>query len=196
MRLRRVLIRATLLFFLLLMPLRSSLPTATRWNTVALLAREHSYNWLAWLPSALGAKLGQALWGLRPFLDEAAASQFLRDYVRELQRLQTLEARIAALYSDAAQSDPLSASAELRRERDALRQRLRERQSLAESVLEGQLAAVLVDLGFAVAGQVLPPVAMRLTALPQVLVVSPRDEIRYEISIGLDPLPLDEAGRA
>ena len=193
MRLRRVLIRALLLFFLLLMPLRSSLPTGTRWNTVALLARDHSYNWLAWLPSALGAKLGQALWGLRPFLDERVASQFLRDYVRELQRSQAQEARIAALYSDAAHSDPLSASAELRRERDALRQRLRERQSLAESVLEGQLAAVLVDLGFAVAGQVLPPVAMRLTELPQVLVVSPRDEIRYEISIGLDPLPLDEA---
>ncbi|MCE2489395.1 MAG: hypothetical protein J4G17_05405 [Anaerolineae bacterium] len=193
MRLRRVLIRTLLLFFLLLMPLRSSLPSATRWNTVALLARGHSYNWLAWLPSALGAKLGQALWGLRPFLDETAASQFLRDYVGELQRLRALEARIAALYSDAAQSDPLSASAELRRERDALRQRLRERQSLAESVLEGQLAAVLVDLGFAVAGQVLPPVAMRMTPLPQVLVVSPRDEIRYEISIGLDPLPLDEA---
>lgn len=193
MRLRRVLFHASLLAFLLLLPLRSTLPTGTRWNTAALLARDHGYNWLAWLPSALGAKLGQALWGLRPFLDERGASQFLRDYVAALAELQALEARIEALYSDAAQSDPLAASAGLRSQRDPLRQRLRERQDLAESALEGQLAALLVDLGFAVVGQVLPPVAMRLTPLPQVLVVSPRDEIRYEISIGLEPLPLDEA---
>ncbi len=193
MRLRRVLFHLTLLAFLLLLPLRSTLPGGTRWNTAALLARDHSYNWLAWLPSALGAKLGQALWGLRPFMDEIAASQFLRDYLADLGELQALEARIEALYSDATQSDPLSASAGLRSQRDAIRQHLRGRQNLAESVLEGQLAAVLVDLGFAVAGQVLPPVAMRLTALPQVLVVSPRDEIRYEISIGLEPLPLDVA---
>ncbi|MDE0608989.1 MAG: hypothetical protein OXH77_03630 [Anaerolineaceae bacterium] len=193
MRLRRVLFHASLLLILLLLPLRSTLPAGTRWNTVALLARDHSYNWLAWLPSALGAKLGQALWGLRPFMDEAAASQFLRDYVAELRGLQALETQIEALYSDAAQSDPYTASAGLRSRRDVIRQHLRERQGLAESVLEGQLAALLVDLGFAVAGQVLPPVAMRLTSLPQVLVVSPRDEIRYEISIGLEPLPLDEA---
>ncbi|MCY3945178.1 MAG: hypothetical protein OXF44_02695 [Anaerolineaceae bacterium] len=193
MRLCRVLFHASLLLILLLLPLRSTLPTGTRWNAAALLARDHSYNWLAWLPSALGAKLGQALWGLRPFLDETAASQFLRDYVAELSRLRALEAQIVTLFSDPAQSDPLSASAALRSQRDAIRRHLRERQGLAESVLEGQLAALLVDLGFAVVGQVLPPVAMRLTALPQVLVVSPRDEIRYEISIGLEPLPLDEA---
>lgn len=178
---------------MLLLPLRSSLPAATRWNAASLLAREHRYDWLAWLPAALGAKLGQALWGLRPFLDEAAASQFLRDYLADLERAQALEARIDALYADPAQADPLAASAALRGERDLLRERLRERQSLAESALEGQLAALLVDLGFGVAGQVLPPVAMRLTELPQVLVVSPRDEIRYEISIGLRPLPLDLA---
>ena len=193
MRLRRVLFHASLLLLLLLLPLRSTLPTGTRWNAAALLARDHSYNWLAWLPSALGAKLGQALWGLRPFLDETAASQFLRDYVAEARGLQALEAQIETLFSDAAESDPLTASAGLRSQRDAIRQHLRERQGLAEGVLEGQLAALLVDQGFAVAGHVLPPVAMRLTALPQVLVVSPRNEIRYEISIGLEPLPLDEA---
>ena len=193
MRLRRVLFHASLLLLLLLLPLRSTLPTGTRWNAAALLARDHSYNWLAWLPSALGAKLGQALWGLRPFLDETAASQFLRDYVAEARGLQALEAQIETLFSDAAESDPLSASAGLRSQRDAIRQHLRERQGLAEGVLEGQLAALLVDQGFAVAGHVLPPVAMRLTALPQVLVVSPRNEIRYEISIGLEPLPLDQA---
>ena len=189
--LRLAMFRLLLLTLLLFMPWRSTLPTGTPWNAVALLAREHNYDWLAWLPQALGAKLGQALWGLRPFLDEAAASQFLRDYMADLTQAQALEARIDALYTDPAQPDPLAASADLRRERDALRSHLRERQTLAESVLEGQLAALLSELGFGLAGQVLPPVAMRFTQLPRILIVSPRDEIRYEISLGLEPLPLD-----
>lgn len=191
-RVNRAALRALLLVALLFIPWRSSYPTGNEWNVVALLARDHSYNWLAWLPPALGAKLGQALWDVRPFLDEAAASQLLRDFVADLAQAQALEARIAAIYADPARTDPAAAGASLRRQRDDLRRRLGERQTLAESVLEGQLAAVLVDLGFGVAGQVLPPVAMRLTELPRVLVVSPRDEIRYAISIGLDPLPLDE----
>ena len=189
--LRLAMFRLLLLTLLLFMPWRSTLPAGTPWNAVALLAREHNYDWLAWLPEALGAKLGQALWGLRPFLDEAAASQFLRDYMADLTQAQVLEARIDALYTDPAQPDPLAASADLRRERDALRSHLRERQTLAESVLEGQLAAMLRELGFGLAGQVLPPVAMRFTQLPRILIVSPRDEIRYEISLGLEPLPLD-----
>ncbi len=188
-QIRSAALRALLLATLLFMPWRSSYPTGSDWNVVALLARDHSYNWLAWLPPALGAKLGQALWGVRPFLDEAAASQLLRDYMADLKQAQALEARIAAMHADPDEADPAAAGASLRHERDDLRRRLGERQTLAESVLEGQLAAVLIELGFGVAGQLLPPVAMRLTELPRVLVVSPRDEIRYEISIGLDPLP-------
>ena len=192
-RIRSAALRALLLAVLLFIPWRSSYPTGSDWNVVALLARDHSYNWLAWLPQALGAKLGQALWGVRPFLDEEAASQLLRDYMTDLEEARALEDRIDANFADPARPDPMTASASLRQERDELRRRLGERQTLAESVLEGQLAAVLADLGFGVAGQILPPVAMRLTELPRVLVVSPRDEIRYKISIGLDPMPLDAA---
>lgn len=190
-RLRSVAVRLLLLALVLYVPQRSTLPTGRPWQAVALLAREHSFDFLGWLPGALGAKLGQALWGLRPFLDEAAASQFLRDYMADLARAQSLEARLHALAVGPAQPDAAAAGA-LQRERDALRSRLRARQTLAESVLEGQLAALLTELGFGFAGQVLPPVAMRFTELPRVLVVSPRDEIRYEISLGLEPMTLDE----
>ncbi len=188
--LRLAAFRLLLLVLLLYGVQRSAYPTGTEWNAVALLAREHSFNFVGWLPEALGAKLGQALWGLRPFLDEADASQFLRDYINELARTQAHEARIEALYTDPEQTDPLTVSAALRSERDALRRWLRERQTLAESVLEGQVAALLSELGFGLAGQLLPPVAMRFTELPRVLVVSPRDEIRYEISLGLEPMAL------
>ncbi len=190
--LRPTVFRLLLLLLLLYGTQRSSLPTGTRWNTVALAARDYHYDWLAWIPGALGTKLGQALWGLRPWLDEESAGQFLRDYLAGVTRVQELEAEIEMRHMDPEQADPQGAAAARRQEREALRERLRERQSLAESVLEGQLAAILVDLGFGVAGQVVPPVAMRFTELPRVLVVSPRDEIRYEISLGLRPMPLDE----
>ena len=191
-RLRRVAFLLLLLTLLLYGTQRSTLPTGTRWNAVALLAREYNFDFLSWLPDALGAKLGQALWSPRPFLDEAAASQFLREYMADLARAQALEARLDEQFAGPAPPDSLPADTALRSEQESLRNHLRARQTLAESVLESQLAALLVELGFGVVGQVLPPVAMRFTGLPRVLIVSPRDEIRFEISLGLEAMPLDE----
>jgi hypothetical protein len=61
-----------------------------------------------------------------------------------------------------------------------------------ESILEGQVAAVLVDEGFGLLGQLLPPISMHFTQVPNLLIVSPRDRIEFRVSITVDPLPLEE----
>ncbi|MBL8119900.1 MAG: hypothetical protein JNJ78_20380, partial [Anaerolineae bacterium] len=66
------------------------------------------------------------------------------------------------------------------------------RQSLAEAILEGQVAQLLVEQGFATLGQVLPPVSAHFTRVPNLLVVSPRDRIRFDISINLNPMTTDQ----
>jgi hypothetical protein len=80
----------------------------------------------------------------------------------------------------------------LRAERDALRADLASRQTLTESILEGQVAAVLVDEGFGTLGQLIPPIAMRFTPLPNLLAVSPRDKIQMDVFLNIDPLPVDQ----
>src|SRR5690606_24155235 len=103
-----------------------------------------------------------------------------------------LEAQVTAIFADPDVADPQAESAELRAERDALRADLSKRQGLAESILEGQVAAVLVEQGFGTLGQLMPPMSMRFTQLPNLLAVSPRDKISLEIYINIDALPVDQ----
>ncbi len=195
-RLQRALRRLPALLILSLMMLvllqRSVVPVGQVWAAAAIIVREHQFDYVGWTFGALGAKLDAALFGLHPFMDEAARTAYVRAYMADLARAQALDARINAAFSDPASRDPLAATAGLRAERDALRADLQARQTLVESILEGQVSAVLTEQGFGLLGQVLPPVSMRFTQVPNLLVVSPRDEIRFDVSINLDPLPVDQ----
>ncbi len=152
----------------------------------------YTFDFVTWTIEALAGKLDAELFGVHPYLDEQQRSQFVRAYLDLVNRIHQLEAEVDAIYADPGVTDPEAASADLRAERDALRAEQRRRQSLAESIIEGQIASVLRDEGMAWLGQVLPPVALHFTELPNVLVVSPRDRIETTYSQGLIPgIPVD-----
>ncbi|MGQ9887598.1 MAG: hypothetical protein ACUVSX_03820, partial [Aggregatilineales bacterium] len=190
--LRRLLALLVLSLTMLALLQRSVVPIGQVWAAAAIIVRQHQFDYVGWTFSALGAKLDAALFGLHPFMDEAARAAYVRAYMADLARAQALDARINAAFSDPASPDPLAATASLRAERDALRADLQARQTLVESILEGQVSAVLIEQGFGLLGQVLPPVSMRFTQVPNLLVVSPRDQIRFDVSINLNPLPVDQ----
>lgn len=150
------------------------------------------FDYVSWEIGAIAAKAEQTLFGYHPFITEADRSAFVRAYMHDLSQAQALDGQISTLYVDPDVSDPEAASAELRAERDALRDSLRARQSTAEAILEGQVAAVLVDEGFGVGGQLLPPMAMRFTRVPNLLITSPRDEIKLEVALTVQPMTTDQ----
>jgi hypothetical protein len=170
----------------------STLPIGVQWNAVALLARDEQFDYVAWELDALSIKLNQTLYGLHPFMNEADRSQNVRDFIALLAQAQRVEGQINTIFTDPNVVDPEVASAELRAERDRLRAELGSRQPLAESILEGQVATILVEQGFGLGGQLLPPISMHFTQVPLLLIVSPRDTIRFDISINLNPMPVDE----
>ncbi|MCA9902662.1 MAG: hypothetical protein KC547_02300 [Anaerolineae bacterium] len=173
--------------------LRYSTPPAGDLSTaLAGLAHDALFDYVGWMVDALGDKAGQTLFGVHPFMDEDARVTFVRSYMDDLAQVRTVEAQIDFIYADHRIVEPGKATEDLRAERDAMRADLRLRQSLVESILEGQIAAVLVDQGFGTIGQLLPPIAMRFTQPPNFLIISPRDEIRFETGIALDPLPVDD----
>lgn len=194
-RLLRIIRYAITLFVLFFVLQRSSYPLYLNWNAVSAIVRDVQFDYITWEINALAAKTSQVLWGIQPFMDEARRSQFVRDYMADLAVVQQIEAEIQAIYADPTVADPDHTTAEKRAERDRHRANLRKRQSLAESILEGQVAAVLVDAGFGTLGQLLPPIAMRFTQMPYLLVVSPRDRIERSIELALDPLPLEDVIR-
>lgn len=171
---------------------RSVILINDRWQAVAVEVSPHQFDYIGWELGALSAKVNQTLYGQHPFMTEADRSDFVRDYMTDLAAAQSLAAQINAVYTDPSIEDPDTATDALRMERDAMREDLKARQSLAEAILEGQVAAVLVDAGFGVGGQLLPPMSMRFYPVPNLLVTSPRDIIQMESSLNLYPLPIDE----
>ncbi|NLX11830.1 MAG: hypothetical protein GXY36_19455 [Chloroflexi bacterium] len=187
------LLRLALLLIVLLLLLSDgiSVDRTLRGRAVALV-RDHLYDYVGWEADALWGKLRQELFGVHPYLDEARRETLVYDYLTRLAEAQALEAQIEYLYADPAITDPAAASADLRARRDALRAELAGDQPLVESIIEGQVSAVLVDQGFGTLGQVLPPVSMHFTPLPTLLVISPRDRIEFAVDLSLEPIPLEQ----
>ncbi len=190
---RRVIAWTIRIGVLLIILRYSSVPLGDQWTAVALVVKDAQFDYLGWEAGALAAKLHEFLYGTAPFMDEAARSDIVRAYMRDLAAARRLEGEIERVYIDPNTPDPDTATADLRAERDALRADLAARQTLAEAILEGQVAAVLIDEGFGLpGGQLFPPIAMRFTRVPNLLIVSPRDQIRFDISINLYELPIED----
>lgn len=153
---------------------------------------DHSFDYVGWELNAIGDKIGQTLFGMHPYLSQEDGSQYVRDYMADLMSAKQLEADITQMYVDPAIDDPDTASSTIQAERDTLRESLASRQLTAEAILEGQVATVLVEEGFGIAGQLFPPMSMHFTEVPNLLIVSPRNEIRFDISLNLVPLGVDE----
>ena len=141
---------------------------------------------------AIRSKADTFLFGQHVYLEEAQRSQFVRDYMADLTRVRQLNADIEAIYIDPNISDPIAASADLQNTRDMLRADLERRKPSAEAILEGQVATILVEEGFGIGGQLFPPMAMKFTQAPDLVVVSPRETIQLELSIPVIPLTVDE----
>jgi len=187
-------IRACLLIAFMLFVLQySTIPVGNQWSDVAWIVSEHQFDYVGWEIGALGAKIDSALWGVHPFMTEVDRSDIVRTYFADLERARALEAQVERVYAEAeSEQSGAEQAASIIIERDTLRADVAARQTLVEAILEGQVAAVLIDLGFGSMGQLLPPISMRFTQVPNLLIVSPRDQIRFDISINLDPLPVDQ----
>ena len=183
----------TILLFICLFGLQSSVyHLNTELGEISLIINDVQFDYVTWELNAIGTKIQQTLWGLHPFMEEEDRSQYVRDYMADLAEARQIEAQINAIYVDPSVDDPDAESSELRMIRDERRSDLRSRQSLMEAILEGQVASVLIDEGFGTLGQLLPPMAMHFTQVPNLLIVSPRNEIRFDVSINITPLPIDE----
>lgn len=188
----RKLLRLWIVGLFIIIVFRTSTPPPGDLTTgAAAHAKDSLFDYVGWEVEAVLNKAFQSVFGVQGYLDETARADYVRSYMADLGNLLRLEREITDIYTDPEVSDPDAASADLRAERDTLRTDLTSRQNMAESIIEEQVSTVLVDEGLAFLGQVLPPVAIRFTPLPDVLIIAPRDEIRVETSLSLDALSTD-----
>lgn len=155
-------------------------------------ANDYLFDFVAWETAAITNKIDQTQAGLAPYLDEAQRSQYVVDYFAQVAKIHTLQTNIADIYGDPNVSDPAQASADLRHQRDMLRNDLTQRQPLAESIIETQVAAILAEEGFSTLGYVFPPVSAHIDRLPMLLVISPRERIALSFSVSTVSLTTEQ----
>ncbi|MBN1975973.1 MAG: hypothetical protein JW918_01120 [Anaerolineae bacterium] len=143
------------------------------------------FDFISWEADALFGKLVHSLVAPQRYMDEEARHDFVADYMDLVGEIQELEWTTSLVYIDPNVADPDAASAEMRARLAGLRADQRARQPLAEAILEEQVATVLVDEGFGLLGQELPPVSAHFTPLPTLIVISPRDRIENIFSLSL-----------
>ncbi len=145
------------------------------------------FDFVGWTLNALGLKAAQTLSTEQSYLNTGQRKQIVLDYFDLLDQSLKLEREIDNTFADPNQTDPATASADLKAQLAGVRARMNEIQPIAEAVLQEQIAAVLAEEGFAVGGQIVPPVSFHITALPGFLVVSPRDHIELKSYANLEP---------
>lgn len=141
-----------------------------------LVSSQH-FDLVGWAIGAQINKLGHELTLPQLSMTAGARADLVRDYVRRIEDVRRLEADINGAFADPTRRDASLATRDLREQRDALRAALRARQDTVEAILQEQVEEALREEGFAVGGQVLPPLRFRMTELPHVLIVSRRDRI-------------------
>lgn len=175
---------------LLLTLLRFDVPLpADRDSNLDRLLAGKQFDFAGWWLNAIAAKIGYELILPQNSMTEAQQIAFVREYAGQVAAYQQIEAKIMRAFVDPNNVDPQGSTAGLRAERQVIRDWLNARQSLVEAIIQEQVESVLREEGFAVGGQVLPPLRFRFTELPDLLVISRRDRIERiasrELATGL-----------
>ena len=114
----------------------------------------------------------------------------VREFFRLIDDAGRIEGEIATAFAEGTQSTDGTVAMTARL--SAVRREMESLQPVVESILEEQASVTLSAAGLARAGPPFPPVSFHLSQLPLALVVSPRDVIRQDALLQLNPgLPLE-----
>lgn len=150
---------------------------------IALATRGERFDFAVWELGAIFSKAKQEFFGYHAYISEDKRKKLVLEYFALQSQLWSLEQQIES----ASQNPPASTLPDLQADYEKTQAELKSRRPLVEHIIEGQVSTVLQDEGITVLGQVVPPVTMHFLNPPNVLVVSPRDEIRQYTTVVLNP---------
>lgn len=177
-----------LVFVILLAFVQSSVPVIITFeDRVKVFTRADEYDYSVWTLDALSIKFSQASTGLANYLSIGEQRKTVLSYIELVRLLDQIKGQISLIFTDPNVSQPEIEAKDLlvrQAQLEAVRKKLG---PMAESVIQRQVSAIIAELGLSVAGQPLPPVLYHVTPLPVNLIVSPRNVIRQDASISLQP---------
>jgi hypothetical protein len=180
---------------LLTLSLPASEPSRSLETRLTLLLQGESFYFPEWALQAWAEKLLLSVANPQAFLDDETQRRAVRRYLQRLSEAREAAAALEREVSAPTLPEP-EAIAALRRQWEAAHGRAQALRPLAEAILSEQLGVILAQEGLALLGQPIPPVQIRLTAMPNLLVLSPRERIALTTSFPLRAdLTADEMDR-
>jgi hypothetical protein len=149
--------------------------------------RSQEFDYVSWTFNALWGKITQWALGTSDYLSEASRKQTVLDYLDLVRHIQQVEAQLDDIYADPHLSDPNATAEPWQAKLDELKSQRSHLEPLAESILQSQISEVASDLGLTFAGQPIPPVLYHITPPPDALIISPRQVIRQDFDISIQP---------
>jgi hypothetical protein len=155
--------------------------------------RSVEFDFTSWTLDAVALKVQQAALGAQGYLDEAAQTQLVREYIALVAEIQSKEGELSVLHANPDEASVAGQIALLGAKLSSLYEQRVQLAPLAEGILQAQVSTVLSEQGFTSGGQPLPPLLFHSTPLPWALIVSPRASISQQANISLETeLTLDE----
>lgn len=184
-----------ILIGLLALSLSASQPALSFEDRLSLQLSGRGFDFATWLLSVWWEKLILDTAAPQAFLDEAAQDRALRGFLRHLETAQQAAADLEHQIAGPEPADPATLE-ELRHRWETEHRKVEALRPLAETILAEQLAVLLHGEGLTFLGYPIPPVNLRLTPMPNLLVVSPRDRIVQQAALPLQAdLTADEMDR-
>lgn len=168
-------------------------PTGSELDRIRKFTRPLEFDYAGWTLGAAWVKLSQFSLRAGTFLPPESQNKIVLDYLDLVGRIQQAGYQLEDIYANPTISDPETASQDVRRDLETLHELRDEIGPLAETVVQSQVQQVLANQGLTLGGQPIPPLLYHSTPLPTALIVSPRNVIRQEADISLQPdMPVDQ----
>lgn len=161
-------------------------------DRVRVYTRGIEFDYVSWMLNAAALKLEQGAVGMPGYLDHESSQVVVSDDLQLTQQISQAEDALNQVYADPSISNKQAASAHIRAQLADLDRQEAQVEPIAEAVLQGQVAQVAADFGLTTLGQPIPSILYHSTAVPDALIVSPRDHIEQSANISITPgLPVD-----
>ena len=179
-----------ILFIFILTPLvvtRSSIDTSADIELIRAFSRSEEFDYVKWEIDAIWQKLIFTSLGMPKRMSVAEGRTVIDETLDLNYQTRFLEWQIDQVYSNPEIIDPEIESQAYKDELVLIQQSYLFMSGVTESLLQAQINQGLAKESIAVLGQAFPPVLYRFSPLPKALIVSPRDVIRQDANLSLDP---------
>lgn len=152
---------------------------------IAEATRPYQFDFINWETEAIANEIGRQLSHLWHGEDYTNQQDVVRQFIEQERQINELERKLRQLYATS-ETSPTEAT-ELNEELSSLRENQTAIITQVEMILAQQVETILRQEGFAIGGQILPPVTFRLIEPPTFLIISPREQIKRQQSLNLQP---------